>query len=82
MLLEGMTAEGIESREPELLALACKHMPKLCVNKLDVLLLDETGKNISGTGMDTNVCIRAHHACWTLCRGMMMMRHDAGGAYI
>ena len=57
MLLEGMTAEGIESREPELLALACKHMPKLCVDKLDVLLLDETGKNISGTGMDTNVCL-------------------------
>lgn len=55
MLLEAMPAAAIETREPELLALACKHMPKLCVDNLDVLLLDETGKNISGTGMDTNV---------------------------
>ena len=55
MLLEGMTAAAIETREPDLLALACKHMPKLCVDNLDVLLLDETGKNVSGTGMDTNV---------------------------
>ena len=36
MLLEAMTAQNIEIREPELLALACKHMPKLCVDKLDV----------------------------------------------
>ena len=49
---EGKTGQ---TREPELLALACKHMPRLCVDKLDVLLLDHTGKNISGTGMDTNV---------------------------
>jgi hypothetical protein len=49
MLVEAMTAKAIEQREPQLLKLACEHMPRLCTDKLDVLLLDETGKNISGT---------------------------------
>ena len=30
-------------------------MPKLPVDELDVLVIDKMGKNISGTGMDTNV---------------------------
>ena len=73
MLVEGMAAAAIESREPELLALACEHMPRLCVDALDVLLLDETGKNISGTGMDTNIVGRVLNPtckpsryCWYL----------------
>ncbi len=34
----------------------CKQlMPGLPVSKLDVLFIREIGKNISGTGMDTNV---------------------------
>ena len=73
MLVEGMAAAAIETREPELLALACEHMPRLCVDALDVLLLDETGKNISGTGMDTNIVGRVLNPtckpsryCWHL----------------
>ena len=30
-------------------------MPRLPFERVDLLLIDEIGKNISGTGMDTNV---------------------------
>jgi hypothetical protein len=42
-------------REPELLEIARRHMPRLPVERLDVLLVDRMGKDISGVGMDTNV---------------------------
>ena len=64
MLIEGMPATKIEEREPQLLRLACQHMPRLCVDKLDVLLLDHTGKNVSGTGMDTNIVGRVLNPGW------------------
>jgi hypothetical protein len=44
-----------EPREPELLAKARAWMPGLPVPDIDVLVVDEIGKNISGAGMDTNV---------------------------
>jgi hypothetical protein len=44
-----------ETREPELLAKARGYMPGLPVPDIDVLVVDEIGKNISGAGMDTNV---------------------------
>lgn len=44
-----------ESREKELLVLARKWMPRLPFQEADVLLVDQIGKNISGSGMDTNV---------------------------
>jgi hypothetical protein len=50
----------IESREPELLRRAWELYPKLCFDRLDALALDEIGKNISGTGFDTNVLGRYH----------------------
>ena len=43
-------------KEPELLLKARKLMPRLAVNKLDVLVIDEIGKNISGAGFDPNLC--------------------------
>ena len=49
-----------EQREKELLVLARQWMPRLPFDRADVLLLDEIGKNISGTGMDTNVVGRKH----------------------
>lgn len=48
----------------ELLKLACKHMPTLPSDRLDVLLLDHTGKNVSGTGMDTNIVGRVLNPSW------------------
>ena len=50
-----MPADQIEQREPELLAQAREAMPRLMVQGIDLLIVDEMGKDISGTGMDTNV---------------------------
>jgi hypothetical protein len=41
--------------ESMLLKKAKKYMARLPFDKIDILILDEMGKNISGTGMDTNV---------------------------
>lgn len=49
-----------EDREKELLILAKKWLPSLPFKAADLLLIDEIGKNISGTGMDTNVVGRKY----------------------
>jgi hypothetical protein len=41
--------------ESALLAEATRLMPRIPFEELDVLIVEEIGKNISGTGMDTNV---------------------------
>ena len=43
------------NREKELLETAKKMLPRLPFKDVDVLVVDEIGKNISGVGMDTNV---------------------------
>ncbi len=53
--VEVLPAAEIEAREPLLLAEARKLMPTVPIHNLDVLVIDEVGKNISGTGFDTNV---------------------------
>lgn len=53
--LEAIPPEKIIEREKELLKESAKLMPKLPVSDVDVLFVDELGKNFSGTGMDTNV---------------------------
>ncbi len=45
----------IEAREPALLRKARDWMPALPFPEIDVLVLDEIGKNVSGAGMDTNI---------------------------
>jgi len=42
-------------REKELLETAKEMLPRLPFKEVDVLVVDEIGKNISGVGMDTNV---------------------------
>ena len=49
-----------EDREKELLVLAKQWLPSLPFKTADLLLIDEIGKNISGTGMDTNVVGRKY----------------------
>ncbi|MDR1049759.1 MAG: DUF362 domain-containing protein [Deltaproteobacteria bacterium] len=53
--LEVVPTAEIERREPELLTLSQKTKPKLPWDALDVLLVDEMGKDISGAGLDTKV---------------------------
>ncbi len=48
-------AARIPKEEPRLLALAAGLYPKLPVSDLELLIVDEMGKDISGVGMDTNV---------------------------
>ena len=53
--LEAVDAPEIMTREPELLKLAFSLMPKIIAGECDVLIVDETGKNYSGTGVDPNI---------------------------
>lgn len=53
--IEAIDAKDILTREPELLKFAFQNMPSLLVGECDVLVVDETGKNYSGTGVDPNI---------------------------
>jgi hypothetical protein len=55
--LDAVPAHWMEQRDEENLALAKSWMPRLPCD-LDVLIVDEMGKNISGTGMDAKVVNR------------------------
>lgn len=53
--LRGFSAAELEAGEREMLALAKSLAPALPFVEADVLVVDRLGKDISGTGMDTNV---------------------------
>lgn len=48
-------AEKLEEVEPQLLLEAKNLMPRLLFDPIDVLVVDEIGKDISGDGMDPNI---------------------------
>ena len=47
--------EAFESTDHELLKVARGVLPRLPLDRLDLLVVDRMGKNVSGTGMDPNV---------------------------
>ncbi len=53
--LEGVLSEDITTREPELLKKANSLMPSIQFDDLDLLVVCEMGKDVSGSGMDTNI---------------------------
>lgn len=53
--ISGVPANKLLEREPVLLRHAREQMALLPVDNLDLLVVDKIGKEISGTGMDTNV---------------------------
>jgi len=53
--LHGLRPEEILAREPQLLARHRSYFPRLPLEDINVLVVDEIGKTYSGTGMDTNV---------------------------
>lgn len=53
--LEAIAPEDILTREPQLLEYAFGNMPRLLVGCADVLVVDQIGKNYSGTGVDPNI---------------------------
>jgi hypothetical protein len=60
-LIEAVAPHDFVAREKALLTLAREWMPRLPFDRADVLLIDEIGKDISGSGMDTNVVGRKFH---------------------
>ncbi len=53
--ITAIPAELLMEEEPKLLKQAKSLMPSLPINQLDVLVIDEIGKDISGDGMDPNI---------------------------
>ena len=54
-LIEAIPTDQIFDREPELLKIAASNMPSILVGEADVLVVNELGKNYSGTGVDPNI---------------------------
>ena len=59
--VEFVPAESMEPREEELLAQVKTWMPRLPVNQVDLLIVNEIGKNWSGSGMDPKIINRDIH---------------------
>lgn len=59
--IEVLPHDEIVSGERRLIERATKLLPRLPLDEVDLLIVDEMGKEISGTGMDTNVIGREIH---------------------
>lgn len=57
--IEVVPKDRILEREPELLRYSKSLLPRIPFDQLDVLLVQEMGKEISGAGMDTNITGRS-----------------------
>lgn len=53
--LEVVPANEFLSREPALLRQAMANMPRIIPERIDILVIKEIGKDISGAGMDPNI---------------------------
>ncbi|MFN0039195.1 MAG: lactate racemase domain-containing protein [Burkholderiales bacterium] len=61
-LIEAIPGDRIALREPALQEMAKRLMPQLYFKDIDVLIIDEMGKNISGAGFDPNITGRNRRA--------------------
>lgn len=52
--------DEILKEEPKILEKSKRLMPRIYLDDIDVLIVNEIGKNISGTGVDTNIVGRFH----------------------
>ncbi len=60
MSISFVLPENIIQIDSELLKISKEVMPRLPVDELDIVIAQEMGKNISGTGLDTNVIGRLY----------------------
>ncbi len=60
MIIEGVMPEEFREADKRLLGVAKENMPSLPIERLDLLIIDEIGKEISGSGMDTNIIGRIY----------------------
>lgn len=58
-LIEAIPPESLIEREGQLLKIARNRMPRFLVDEIDVLVVDQFGKDISGGGLDTNITGRS-----------------------
>ena len=57
--VQAVGAAGMVEEEEELLACVKSWKPNIPVKELDILIVDEIGKNFSGSGMDTKIINRS-----------------------
>lgn len=55
MFVKALKANDLLDKEPDLLDIARRNMPYLPVEDVDVLIIDQMGKDISGVGIDPNI---------------------------
>ena len=55
-----LNKDEILKEEPMILEKSKRLMPRIYLDDIDVLIVNEIGKNISGTGVDTNIVGRFH----------------------
>ena len=60
-VIEAVRPSEFFEREKALLRQAKEWMPRLPFDEVDLLIVDEIGKNVSGSGMDTNVIGRKYN---------------------
>jgi lactate racemase-like protein len=73
--VEAVPPDEFEPREEELLELAKRWLARLPFRQADLLVVDEIGKDISGSGMDTNVVGRKRAFRSQRMDGQPNMRH-------
>lgn len=80
--IEVLRGSQIAAGEPPLLGLAKRHMPRLPVDNVDVLVVDRMGKDISGVGIDPNITgrigVAGEHDTTTRVGAMMVCDLTAG----
>lgn len=59
-MIEAVPSETLIEREKELVRIAKEYMPTLMIPDIDVLIVEEIGKNISGAGYDPNILGRSY----------------------
>jgi hypothetical protein len=64
-MVEAVPPDQIETREERLLVLARRLLARLPWKQADMVIVDEIGKDISGSGMDTNVVGRKRAVRYT-----------------
>ena len=67
--IEVLPKNDIVIGEARLIKRAAEMLPRLPLDEVDLLIVDEMGKEISGTGMDTNVIGREIHGYSSLLSG-------------
>ena len=60
--LHVLRKDQILEEEPKLLIASKNRMPRIALDEIDCLIVNEAGKEISGPGMDTNIIGRFHTA--------------------